>query len=404
MKKNEDIILEIGMVLNDKWAILEFIGKGGMGEVYRAHQLNLKRDVAIKVISRECLESFEGDEEEIVGTLERFRQEVQTMAQVRHKNILQIYDYGSASIRKGDEEDVVEYIVMEFIPGATLRFTMSEEGFYPEEDLTRDWVQDYFLPVLDGVQALHEAGIIHRDLKPENILLDGKTPKIADFGLARSSRVTPITRSVAVMGSPMYMSLEHFVDFRKTDQRADIYSLGKILYEAIDGQATSKALPFKSSSLPTPNSPFHRKLDRIIQEATAEDREKRTQSVESFRTAVVDAIDNSKSVKAPETSFLAGYLSAFGRGKWLLKGIAIAIIPIVTISAVHLKDLTDGEKISPAYLNRQPLSGYYLSHSEASRQQETQIPLSSGPGDKRQGNNDGYSDREVWPDQRECRW
>ena len=375
MKENEDIILEIGMVLNDKWAMLEFIGKGGMGEVYRAHQLNLKRDVAIKVISRECLESFDGDTEEIDGALERFRQEVQTMAQVRHKNILQIYDYGSASIRKGGEEVVVEYIVMEFIPGATLRFTMSEDGFYPEEGLTRDWVRDYFLPVLDGVQALHEAGIIHRDLKPENVLLDGKTPKIADFGLARSSHMKPITRSVAVMGSPVYMSLEHFVDFRRADQRADIYSLGKILYEAIAGQATSKALPFKSSSLRNPDSPFHQKLDRIIQEATAEDREERLQSVERLRVALLDAIDTSKGEDVSETSLLAGYLSAFGRGKWIWGGIVVAIVSLVLVLAMYLSHLKAERQTQQTLLNVPKISEPGISQPSPSTTSEIQPPL-----------------------------
>ncbi|MDD5204268.1 MAG: protein kinase [Desulfobacterales bacterium] len=76
---------------------------------------------------------------------------------------------------------------MEYVPGGTLRSTMSEEGFYSEEHLTKEWLDKYFLPVLEGVRALHASGIIHRDLKPANILLDGHTPGIADFGLAKST-------------------------------------------------------------------------------------------------------------------------------------------------------------------------------------------------------------------------
>ena len=93
-------IFKIGYVLNDKWVIIEFIDKGAMGEVYRAHQLNLKRDVAIKVISQEMLQSFEDDPEEIENAIQRFRREVQTMAQVRHPNVLLIFDYGSAVVEK----------------------------------------------------------------------------------------------------------------------------------------------------------------------------------------------------------------------------------------------------------------------------------------------------------------
>ena len=152
--------LKIGTVLNDRWVILEFIGKGAMGEVYRAHQLNLKRDTAIKVVSQEWLESFEGDDEEIETTFQRFQREVEAMAPIRHPNVLQIFDYDSSSIKQGDEEVPIQYIAMEYVPGNTLRSTMSEEGFYPDEKTTRSWILDYFLPVLAGVQAIHEVGII----------------------------------------------------------------------------------------------------------------------------------------------------------------------------------------------------------------------------------------------------
>ena len=147
------------------------------------------------------------------------------MAQVRHPNILQIYDYGSCSILRDDKEVALEYIVMEYIPGATLRFTMSDEGFEPDEQLIKGWLKDYFLPVLDGVQALHALGIVHGDLKPENILLDGSIPKITDFGLARSTRLKPLSQTADAQGTLTYMAPEQFIDFKRVDQRGDIYSL-----------------------------------------------------------------------------------------------------------------------------------------------------------------------------------
>lgn len=137
---------EIGTVLNDKWVILEFIGRGGMGEVYRAHQLNLKRDVAIKVISKEWVRSLEGDAHEASACLERFRREVEMMAQIRHPNVIQIFDYGFVEDTQADGETSVQYMVMEYIPGSTLRSTMSDEGFYPEEDRTREWLIGWLLP------------------------------------------------------------------------------------------------------------------------------------------------------------------------------------------------------------------------------------------------------------------
>ncbi len=144
-----------------------------MGEVYRTHQLNLNRDMAIKIISEELLESFEDNPEEKAAVLDRLHREVQTMAQVRHPNILQIYDFGTLQTRKENKVVPVQYIVMEYVPGNTLRFTMSEEGFADEPDLLRDWLETYYLPVLDGVAAIHQNGIVHRDMKPENVLMDG---------------------------------------------------------------------------------------------------------------------------------------------------------------------------------------------------------------------------------------
>ena len=276
MRKMTQGLLDIGTVLNDNWVILERIGKGGMGEVYRAHQLNLKRDVAIKIVSQKLLETFEGDDQEIETARSRFRREVKAMAQVRHPNVVQIFDFGSALIKKGDEVMPIEYFVMEYIPGASVRFTMPEEGFYPQEKEASAWILKYFFPVLDGVRALHEAGVIHRDLKPENFLLDGDIPKIMDFGLARSVKLESVTESMDIVGTPPYMAPEHFYDFKRVDQQGDIYSLGKILFEAVEGKMPSTTIPFKSAKLSKPNTPFFQALDRIIQDATAEDKDKRS--------------------------------------------------------------------------------------------------------------------------------
>ncbi len=257
-----------------------------MGEVYRAYQLNLGRDVAIKIISRKMLEDIGDNEYEANACLDRFRREVQLMAQVQNPNVVRVFDHGSASIRKGEEEIQVEYIVMEYVRGTTLRSTMSAEGFYPDEDRTRDWLATYFLPVLSGVSALHGLGIIHRDLKPENILFDGTTPKIMDFGLARSTCLEPVTQSMDIKGTPPYMSPEHFLDLRRADERADIYSLGKILYEALSGKIASAQIPFKQAGLKDPQSAFFKALDQVIRNSTIENKSERFQSVEVFKTGV----------------------------------------------------------------------------------------------------------------------
>jgi len=330
------ITLEIGRVINGKWVILEFIARGGMGEVYRAHQLNLKRDVVIKVISTEWVQSCIDNEEELETGLHRFRNEVQAMAQVRHPNIVQIYDYGTLTVRQSGGQIQREYIVMEYIPGNTLRETMSEEGFYPEEDLTVEWLSRYFLPILAGVEALHAAGIVHRDLKPENVLMDGSTPKIADFGLARSCRLKSVTQSMDVKGTPPYMSPEHFFEFKNADEQSDIYSLGKMLYEALAGKLTSKMKPFQKERLPDPETAFFEALDQIIQKSTAEKKQDRFPSVGELRKALTGAIDTLQKRPAAGGLGTSRSSSFLHNPKWIWTGVILAVLSVVAMGLWHI--------------------------------------------------------------------
>ena len=319
-------IFDVGTVLNGKWVILEFIARGGMGEVYRAHQLNLKRDVAIKIISHELLRELEDDEEEFESALTRFRYEVRAMAQIRHPNVIQIYDYDSVTVERNGEEVVVEYIVMEYIPGRTLRSTMSEDGFYPEEDLTKGWIQQYFLKILEGVEALHEEHIVHRDLKPENVLLDGETPKIADFGLARSSHLAPVTMSIEIRGTPPYMSPEHLFNFREADEQSDIYSLGKILYEAVSGRIPQGKMPFRTAKLERKETPFFEKLDSIIQKATNERKDERYKTVSEFRDALLALLEEDSLSELGESEDGALKRESFLSAKLFQAGIIVALV------------------------------------------------------------------------------
>jgi len=338
MSSISNINFDVGTVLGGKWVILELIARGGMGEVYRVHQTNLKRDIAVKVISQKFIEELDGNEYEAETSLERFQREVQVMAQVRHPNVLQIFDFGSIPVKKGDEEVSIQYIAMEYIPGTTLRSTMSAEGFYPDEDRIREWLTKYFLPLLDGVQALHEQGIIHRDLKPENVLLDGNTPKIADFGLARSHRLKPVTQSMDMRGTPPYMSPEHFLDLKRTDERTDIYALGKILYEAVSGKLSSDEIPFKKVSLKNPETPFFQGLDRIIQDATVEDKNQRMSDAQALGRALRELLDGKVKPASPGTAAIEG---ARSWRSWLLVGALLMVVSGITslgFSIFHKRD------------------------------------------------------------------
>jgi serine/threonine-protein kinase len=327
--------LKVGDVLNNKWVILNFIDKGGMGEVYRAHQSNLNRDVAIKVVSREWLESIDEGDEEAETLVQRFRREVQAMAQISHPNILQVFDHDSIIVKKCDQDVSIEYIAMEYIPGGSLRATMSEEGYYPDEAALKGWVSRYFMPVLAGVKALHDNGIVHRDLKPENVLMDHDTPKIADFGLARSSRLKPVTQSMDIKGSPYYMSPEHFFDFKRADQRADVYSLGKMLFEAVDGKIKSGTTPFRIAKLAKAESPFFQELDRIIQMATAESRDERTNSVQELIGQLEGVIHAPEVRDKTSRSASPHAISLFSRPKWVWVGVSVAVLAVFSMAVWH---------------------------------------------------------------------
>src|SRR6478609_8662083 len=203
------------------------IGAGGMGEVYRARDSRLKRDVAIKVLPA----TFSSD----ADRLRRFEQEAQTAGGLNHPNITAVHDFG--------EHDGAPYIVTELLEGETLRARMSG-GALPVRKAT-----DYAIQVANGLAAAHEKGIVHRDLKPENLFVtkDGRV-KILDFGLAKLTQADgavgpqtnlptapPATEPGVVMGTLGYMSPEQ-VKGKSADARSDIFAFGAILYEALSGQ------------------------------------------------------------------------------------------------------------------------------------------------------------------------
>jgi serine/threonine-protein kinase len=314
-------LLATGSVIEGKWILMESIAKGGMGEVYRAHQLNLKRDVAIKLISEKQLMDMEEYPHELENAFGRFQREVHVMAQVHHPNVLQIFDYGVVMVNDENDTMPAEYIVMEYIPGNTLRFTMSEEGFGDAANLLIDWLHRYFLPVLEGLQAVHAHGIVHRDIKPENILIDGDIPKIADFGLARSLKMRAVSDSWDVKGTWCYMAPEQFADFRKAGFEADIYALGKILFEAVAGKLEDGHIPFKSATLKSPRTRLLKDLGTIIEKATHEDKKRRYQQIQNLQRDIERVL---KSTNMNEESGAAPS-SPRGRAK-LWRVVAVVLI------------------------------------------------------------------------------
>jgi serine/threonine protein kinase len=206
-----------------RYVLLERIGAGGMGEVWRAEQEGLAREVAIKVMQHDrATDAMRG----------RFKREAEISAQLAHRNVIDILDHGLTEA--GDP-----FLVMPLLKGETLasRFARSPA---PKIGEVLTWMRS----VLSGLAAIHDAGIVHRDLKPANVFLardaDGILPKLLDFGISRvqsgPQKSASLTQLGAAIGTPQYMAPEQFESARTVDHRADLYSAGAILYEALTGR------------------------------------------------------------------------------------------------------------------------------------------------------------------------
>lgn len=222
--------MEAGDQLAGRYRLVETIGAGGMGEVWRGEQITLGRAVAIKILH--SVQGVPGTPSSSAGSSAeaRFRREAELVAKVEHRNVVDIIDFGT--------EDGVQFLVMPLLAGETLGERM---GRLPRPDLGE--LVALIRPVLSGLAAIHDAGIVHRDLKPANVFLvrdaDGVVPKLLDFGISREeeqSSGTALTQEGIMMGTPQYMAPEQFESASKVDARADVFSVGAMLYEALTGQ------------------------------------------------------------------------------------------------------------------------------------------------------------------------
>ena len=216
-------MLQPGAVLGQRYEILQILGEGGMGAVYKARDIELNRMVALKVIRPELAGSQ--------AIIDRFKQELLLATQVTHKNVIRIYDLSEA--------EGMKFITMEFVEGEDLRSLMQQKKkLAPEEAV------EIMLQVCRALEAAHSVGIIHRDLKPQNIMRD-KSGRILvmDFGLARTLEGDGMTQTGALVGTMDYMSPEQALG-KDLDQRSDLFTLGLIFYELLTGK-----MPYKADSV-----------------------------------------------------------------------------------------------------------------------------------------------------------
>lgn len=279
----------IGKSLSGRYELEELLGQGGMSSVYKATDPNLKRVVAIKLIHPHLSND--------PGFVRRFEEEASSVAQLRHPNIIQVYDFNH------DDENDIYYMVLEFVPGETVQQHL-ERLNESDRKLSSSKAIEYMVDICDAVGYAHQRGMIHRDIKPANLMLSVTGQAILmDFGIAKIVGGQRHTATGAVVGTAMYMSPEQ-IKGENPDNRSDIYSLGVTMFEMVSGQP-----PFKADSAmtlmmmhvndPVPelkdlNPDVPNSLVAVINKALAKDPANRYQTAREMAEALRDALNRAQ--------------------------------------------------------------------------------------------------------------
>lgn len=271
--------MNVAAALEGRYQVLKELGRGGMGIVFQARDKQLNEQVAVKILSP--LLSHDAD------AIARMKREVTAARRITHPNVIRIHDIAEAN--------GLHYVSMEFFHGTNLRDYIRQSGA-----LSQMQAFNIASQLCDGLEAAHRQGVVHRDLKSQNIIIDGSNHiKIIDFGLARTAQAEGMTATGLIMGTPEYMAPEQ-VAGKKVDERADIYSLGIILYELFTGQVPFKgdsaiAVGFKQlrEAPPPPrekNPQLSPELEALILKALDKDPLMRFRSVTELKSVLENAI------------------------------------------------------------------------------------------------------------------
>ncbi|HEX9726430.1 MAG TPA: serine/threonine-protein kinase, partial [Vicinamibacteria bacterium] len=331
----------------NRYQVLEKLGEGGMGRVYKALDLELDRPVALKTIRAE-----KGTGPDV---LKRFKQELVLARKITHKNVVRIYDLGEA-------EGGVKFFTMELVEGQSLRDLLRDRKTLPEKEAI-----SFMKQMLSGLAEAHSQGVVHRDLKPQNIMVDSEgLLRIMDFGIARTADTATLTGSGEMMGTPDYISPEQ-VKGETTTAQSDLYSAGIILYELLTGD-----VPFKGDTAiakvvarlqvkPTPprtlNAQIPPYLERIILKLMEVDPDLRYKTaaevLEDLEREQVDSsllLRTRKAILRRRGWIAAVVVGSLGLGTWVLlrspSGEVQADVPVTTIAILPFHNMTGNPELA----------------------------------------------------------
>jgi serine/threonine protein kinase/Tfp pilus assembly protein PilF len=345
--------LRRGATFAKRYEIIEELGRGGMGRLYRVLDTKIDQEVALKILRPEISRDQQ--------TIGRFSNELRLARQVAHKNVCRMYHLG--------EEEGTHFIIMEYIPGQDLQSMIKMT-----KQLSMETAIDIAKQICEGLAEAHRLGVIHRDLKPGNVMIDREgIARILDFGIARSLESRGLTESGHLIGTPEYMSPEQAQD-TGVDQRSDIYSLGIILYEMVTGNVpfmgdTPISITIKHIE-EVPRSPktlapqIPDTLDRLIMKCLSKNKESRHKSAEELRAELEEIQENIKDTtkipKVRKPKAIKEYMRPFGLPAYLFP--FLALILAVALVLVVWKPWS-GEEPPPVPTDKPSLAILYFKNN-----------------------------------------